>query len=127
MPYQIYDLNKIPDSDPPFNLHGKIMKKIYFLKLRTPLYVLIALSAVNLIYSAWHFFANAAEMQTFSIVRTMLEQFELSFDYFAGLFAVILENTSLNLVWPLAINLILIFYLINFINKSKVEANLNNF
>ena len=129
MPYQINDLKNMEDSALPDELHGRIMRKIYFLKFRVPFMFLIILSAVNLINSGWYFFSRAADMQTFSIINTLAGQFEFNFDYFTGLISAALENAPINLLLVFMINLIFIsclIYIINILAKFiKVEENLN--
>lgn len=126
MTYNLNDIKNLTDQDLPADLHGKIIKKIYFMKLRAPLLFLSILSAINLAESGWHLFSKASEMETFSIIHTLAGQFELSFDYFASLFAATVENAPLHSVLPFVINLILMISLLYLIKIfAKVEKNLN--
>lgn len=121
------NINNLTQLDFPANLHNKIMRKIYFLKFRLPLLFIIMLTAVNLINSAWHFLNKTAEMQTWSVIATMFDHFELSLDYLKSLAATTLENTPINLLPTLIINLILIYYLINIFKYfERSNYNLNS-
>lgn len=121
------NLKNLPPIDFPENLHNKIMKRIYFLKFRWPLLLVIALTAINLINSVWHLLNKATEMQTWPVITTMFDHFELSLDYLKSLALTTLENTPVNLMPGLIINLILIYYLINIFKYfERSNHNLNS-
>jgi hypothetical protein len=121
------NIKNLQQIDFPINVHNKIMRKIYFLKFLIPLLFIIVLTTINLINSAWHFLIKAAEMQTWSVIATMFDHFELSLDYLKSLAITTLENTPVNLMPALIINLILICYMIyifKYFKRSNYNLNL---
>jgi hypothetical protein len=124
-------INNLADQNFPDKLHDKIMRKIFFIKLRTPFLFIITLSCFNLINYAWHFINQAAEMQTWSVISTMFDHFELSSDYLGSFIQTTMENTPINLMIGLIINSILVYYLIYIFqyfkrsNQTQLNKNFN--
>lgn len=121
-------INNLPDQNFPLKLHEKIMRKIIFIKFRTPFFFIMIFSIINLINSGWHLVNKASELQTWPIIATMFSQFEFNLDYLASLIQTAVENTPINLMAGFGVNLILVYYLIyifkyfkrsNFILNSK--------
>jgi hypothetical protein len=123
-------INNLADQTVPVKLHDRIMRKIFFIKFRTPFLFIIILACLNLISSAWYFINQAAEMQTWSVISTMFDHFELSADYLGSLVQTTLENTPLNLMLGLIINLLLVYYLVyifQYFKRSNQTQFNNNF
>ena len=112
-------IKNLHSADLPQGLHGRIMKKIFFLKFRMPFFLVIALSIINLINSGWHLLNKVWEMQTFNIFSAMIQQFELNFDYGKSLLSTVLENTPVGLLAAFIVNLALVYYLINIFKYFK--------
>lgn len=120
-------IDNLEDQNFPLRLHEKIMRKVLFIKFRVPFLFIIFFSSFNLASSAWHFINKAVEMQTWSIITTMFDHFELSLDYLGGSTQTALENTPVNLMMSFIINLILVYYLIYifkyFKRSNKILSN----
>lgn len=112
-------LKDITDLDFPVSLHNKIMRKVYFIKFRLPLFSLIIIASINLINSGWHLFNKTLEMESFTIMRTMLEQFDFSFDYLKSFWQTAIENIPLTSMFSFIINIILVYYLLIILKYFK--------
>lgn len=94
---------ELPEHELPTDLHDRIMRKLFYRRLRAPFFALASLLALNLGLSAWHAWARIVDLESVSIVTAMFEGFEVSADFF-GMFA-------RNLYEFLPVSAILIFFL----------------
>ena len=69
----------------PQGLHGRIMRRIYFFRLRGPLLTIFFLLAVNAALSAWHVWIRMMQLNTLAIITSMFEVFEASADFFINI------------------------------------------
>lgn len=122
-------INNLPDENFPLRIHDKIMRKIFFIKFRVPFLFIIILSSLNLIISTWHLINKAVEMQTWSVITTMFDHFELNLDNLGSLAQTAIENTPVNLMISFIINLILVsclIYIFKYFKRSnQIQFNKN--
>lgn len=104
--------------------HSTIMEKVLFYKYRFPLLTAMALLSINLAYSTWKLFSQIIEMESVSIIRTMLEDFEFSFDYLSNFFEVISINIPVYPFLHFSANIFLFGFAVYLFKHFKKSANL---
>ena len=105
-------IKELPEMEFPNNLHGKIMRKVSFLKFRFPVITVILLLTINTILTGSHFISKISRVESVSILKDLFSRFEFSSSFFANLKEVITDyfpTTSLIIV---LINIILIAYVL---------------
>ena len=101
----------LPEIDFPEGLHGKIMKKLFYKRLKTPAMVIAGLLALNFIILTWRFWVRITELNTLTIISSLFDSFELSYEYFADFFQAIFEFTPLFTISMILFNIVAFIYL----------------
>ena len=117
---------ELPDF--PAGLHGKIMRRIYFYRLRNPLLGVFGLLIADVMVSGWHVWVRMTQLNTISILMSIFDGFEASADFFTNATQNISDIIPLTSISVFTINSILLAYvallLVNMRNISiipKVE------
>jgi len=95
------------EIDFPDTLHGKIMKKLLFLRFRTPFIIIFVLLCTNLTFSTWYIFQKMSELNTFAVFRSLLYGFEFSFAYAVDFAKLIFDAIPIMSIIVFGINLLL--------------------
>ena len=74
-------MKQMEDAPLPPTLHGKIMRRIYFYRLRGPLAMIFMLLLVNVAVSGWHVWVGMTQLNTLTIITSILDGFEGSIDF----------------------------------------------
>lgn len=105
-------IKEISEVDFPDGLHGKIMRRLLFLRFRTPFLVISGLLVLNLVVSGWRLWEKMTEMETVLILRTSWDVVELNI---ASLVDFVRETWSVLPVGALVIlfiNILVIAYVV---------------
>ncbi len=73
----------LDEQDAPASLRGKIMKRVWLLKFRTPMLVFGALLLANLAATLWRVHVHLAQNESYYLMRTFVENFEWDGPYLA--------------------------------------------
>ncbi len=106
----IDSLKHLPDPSFPESLHGKIMRRVLFLKFRTMLVLVHAFLLVNLGVLVHSIAVHISQHGSFGILQQILQDFELSTDYFGSLFSMTAAVLPVHLILISLLNLGLILY-----------------
>jgi len=90
-----HNIKTISDQAFPSALHDKIMRRLLLLKFKNPFIVLMIFLSVNLIISGWRTWNHIVSMESLSIMRAMLDGFELSFAFFTEFFSTMADALPL--------------------------------
>ena len=107
----------------PAGLHEKIMRRIYFYRLRNPLLGLFGLLVVDVTISGWHVWTRMIQLNTLSILSSIFDGFEASTDFFINATQNISDIIPITSLSVFAINVILLAY-VSFLlmNTKKMSA-----
>jgi hypothetical protein len=105
------NFKSLPEIDFPEGLHGKIMKKLFYNKLKTPAVVIAGLLALNFIASTWRLWIRMTEFNTLTIISSLFDSFELRYEYFADFFHTIFEFTPFFTVFMILVDVVAFIYL----------------
>ena len=106
----IDSLKNLPDLTVPDGLHGKIMRRVLFLKFRTMLVLVHAFLLVNLGLLVNSITVHIAQHGSFGILQQVLQDFDLSADYFGSLFSMTFAVLPVHLILISLLNIALILY-----------------
>jgi hypothetical protein len=114
-------LKNLPEEEAPSALRNKIRHRVFVLKYRNLIYLLSSLLTVNFILLADWLRQYITDSGALSVIRVMINGFELSTDYLANFFLGLKEILPPLQVWALAANLILIIGLITVFRRYHHE------
>lgn len=104
-------IKSLPDINFPDNLHGKIMRKILFLRVKNQ-FLLVALFLVgNIILSGWHAWVNMVRLETIPVLSALLEGFEFSFEFIRQLYNTITTSVPVTTLSVFIVNVVVASYL----------------
>ncbi len=105
-------IKNMPESAYPAGLHGRIMRRVAFLRFRAPFMTILGVLLFNLLISGWRLWTQAVEDETWAIFRSFFQSFEVSATFGAGFLQMLYDAVP---VWALAVflvNLALAVYVI---------------
>lgn len=105
------NFKSLPEIDFPEGLHGKIMKKLFYKRLKNPVLIIAGFLALNFIILTWRLWVRITEFNTLIIISSLLGSFELSYEYFADFFQAIFKFTPLFTISMILINIVVFIYL----------------
>ncbi len=121
------NFKSLPEIDFPEGLHGKIMKKLFYKRLKNPVLIIAGLLALNFIILTWRLWVRMAKFNTLIIISSLFDSFELSYGYFADFFHAIFEFTPLFTISMILINIVAFVYLyriwFDFQSLSRQQIN----
>lgn len=111
----------LPEEAAPERLKKKILNRIMIIKLKPLIYAVTASLIINLGFLSNHVYSRIAETEALTIIKVMLQDFEMSFDYLANIFSGLKEIIPLFSSSLLAVNLILILFLMGMFKRYSSE------
>lgn len=96
----------------PEGLHGRIMRRLVFLRLRTPFIAILSLTILNLIATGWSIWSRLVEIDGGELLRSMLTDFQFDYASVADVVSMGLEFFPVRAMLVFALNLALVAYLI---------------
>jgi len=103
-------LKSFPEIDFHPTLHAKIMRRLIFLKFRTPFLIIASLLACDLFVSGWHLWIKLVERDTISILQSISQGIELNQDYLISFIQTAIKAVPVGSLIIFVINLLLISY-----------------
>lgn len=94
----------------PYDISKKVMRRIMLYRLNLPL-ILVGLFSVNFVYLCARIYAFLSNTGAFSIIKVMLNDFEMSWDYISESLDGLVETMPMTEVRLLIINVGLILIL----------------
>lgn len=126
-----HHLRALPNQEIPQGLHGKIMRRIIFIRLRKSAIIMLSFLTLNLIILAWHIWTTTIERETFSVISAMFEGFEMSVSFFKNFADTLLQTVPVVSLTVFIGNIVVMVYIIyltikfpnlsEFITKPKVD------
>lgn len=105
-------MRELPVITFPPGLHGKIMRQLFFLKFRIPFFIISALLVCNIAISMYHIWSRMINTEMFSIVATLWEGFEWTFDFFVEFMRTITEYFPIGSFVIVMTNFLLLGYIV---------------
>lgn len=106
------DRERIPEIELPKNLHNNIIGDLFFLKFKFAFLAAAALLPINLLFIGWHIWLSAAEAETLTLLTTLFNDFEVSFDFVSDFLRTITDTIPLSLIIAFTLNLLLLIYML---------------
>ena len=107
----------------PPGLHGKIMRRIYFYRLRNPLLGVFGLLMADVAVSGWHVWMRMTQLNTISILMSIFDGFEASADFFTNATQNISEIMPVMSLSVFVINFVLLAYVgFLLVNMKKISV-----
>lgn len=110
---------EIDDIPFPEDLHGKIMRKIYFSRIKNLLIPAIALLLVSMSILGWRIWARIAEADAIHVTQATFDGFEPSFSYVNAFTQMVAETFPVNLMIIFATNAVMLVFLIGVLSGLK--------
>jgi len=111
----------LPEETPPKGLKKKILNKIIIRKLRPLIYSVTVALILNFGFLLNHIYRRLLETEGLTIIKIMIQDFELSFDYLANISAGLKEIMPMFSLSLLAVNLILIILVAGLFKRYSAE------
>jgi hypothetical protein len=116
-------IKNLPEIEFPEGLHSRIMKQLFFLKLRTPFIIFSSLLSINIIISGWYAWNKIIEMDTIAIIKDMLSGFELSYYFISDFAQTILNYFPITSTIIFVVNILVLAYIsFLFIKLKRIET-----
>lgn len=80
---------EIPEEELPVNFHGRVKRKLFFVRFKVPFLVFSALAFAGLLLSGWYLWVGASEMGTISFIDLVFSDYQIG-----GFFGSITDMTS---------------------------------
>lgn len=102
----------LEEIDFPQGLHGKIIKKLIYKKLKTPFFTLFCLFLLNFVILGWRLWLHMEELNTSIVILSpIVGSFELSYEYFTDLSSAISQSIPLFTISATLINAVALVYI----------------
>ena len=120
-----HQIKTMTEVDFPDGLHGKIMRRVLFLKLRKPFLIINLALFLNLMVSGWRIWARILENNSLSALEAIWDGFELSFNYVSTFISTAFETLP---IWSISIFIVNIFLIgyVFFIASQLRKIDLRN-
>lgn len=117
-------IKELRDIEFPPGLHGKIMRRLLFLRFRTPFLVITSLLLLNLIVSGWRLWQRLIEVEAPMFLSILVNNFEWSLDSFKEIFETAVELVPASTLTVFLINLLVltyVFWIVAHFNTIKTK------
>lgn len=105
-------LEGLAEADFPAGLHGRIMRRVAFLRFRTPMLAVLAVLAFNVAISGWRLWTAIEENALLSILQGLFAGFEMSQAFFGDVLRALLDALPLGSFAILLVNVFLAVYVL---------------
>lgn len=112
-------LREISEIEFPDGLHGRIMRKLFFIRYRGNFLLVAFLLTANIFLSGWRFWARMDELDTISVIRALLEGFDVSRGFTLNFFSTLSQSFPVISVSIFIINILVITYVTYLYFKFK--------
>ena len=109
------------DNPLPKNLGRKTRNKIIIFKFRYLIYLLTIGLTINLFFLSAHFYHYLIDSEAIAVIRVLIEDFELSFDYILNSLASLKEILPLRTSLFLALNTFALVGFAEFFRRYRQE------
>ena len=117
-------LNKIKDVDiknAPSYIRNRVLNRILIIKFKPYLYVLGALLIGSFVILGNHIYRSLVETESIEVIKVLVQDFEISFDYFGNSFSSLNEVLPKREIALLATNFIAILGMAAIFRRFKNE------
>lgn len=105
-------LQSLDDYTLPEGLHGRIMRRLWWLHLKTPFVAVLSLTVLNLLATGWSIWVRLTDLDAPELLRSMLTDFQLDYASVANVASLSVEFFPVRAMVAFAVNLTLVAYLI---------------
>lgn len=112
-------LNNIPKMEVPVTIHQSIMRKINYQKVKSVLFIVLALLIINFLIMAWHINAKLIEAEFTDMTQDFFEVFSFSFSFLNSVLENFFEVISPELAISAVLSLIGVIYMIRKIKYMR--------
>lgn len=106
-------------TEPPENLHVRLVRYILDRKLKGPFYVFISLITANLVFSGVNLFYRMAESEALESIHASLESFSPTSSFFSEFWTTLQESFPGHSFILFLLNAALFVYLVYILFKMK--------
>ena len=105
-------LEGLAEADFPPGLHGRIMRRVAFLRFRTPSLAILAVLVFNVAISGWRLWLAARENALFSIMQSLFDGFEISSAFLADVLRTLYDTLPMGSLSIMLVNIFLAIYVV---------------
>lgn len=106
----------------PRGLHERIMRRVWFTKLRTPIAIIGSLFFINFAVIIWRLWVHLGENEGYYLLRTILEDLEWDQGSLRFAWSEIVDIVPLSLIVGIVVNVALLLYIYRVFGLIKKNA-----
>lgn len=110
-------IKELSEIEVPAGLHGKIMRRLLFLKFRTPFVVVVSLLLMNLAVSGVRMWQEWSDMEASALVSFLVSNLEFSARGILDFLVTVYDVTPVGWLTVFIMNLLLVIYVVQFPTK----------
>ena len=107
------------EAEFPKTLHGRIIRKVFFLRYRASFAIAFSILFLNLFISVWQIWVRLAETEIIITLKALFDGFEMSLDFAADFWNTVASYLPLRAFIIFILNLCLIGYTLYFYAQAK--------
>jgi len=116
-------ISSLPEIEPAADLHQRIMRSLFYLKLRRWIGLACIIASLHFIYSSWLFSMKLWENNVDAIVKMLFNDFEANLDYLQYMKDVLVNAMPLRSLIIFLVSLIVTITSLIFFNSLSKQLN----